>query len=127
MHVTIEISHNKPIYAFSVISHLMNTYIIIKKQYELHLRYAHSMAKLCTHSPMESSYYQSTCIQMAAKRRYTKKLSSVGLSLQDDPYLAQNNARFSGNLANWLKIEFGHIFTCFILRSGVYTQEQLLS
>ena len=72
-----------------------------------------------------SNYFES--LDAKAKERYHEKLSCVGLSIQDDPYLPTNNARFVNDMANWPWIEFGHIFAYFITQPGVYTQEQLLS
>ena len=51
-----------------------------------------------------------------AKERYREKLSCVGLSTQDDPYLPTNDARFVNDMASWPRIEFGHIFAYFITR-----------
>ena len=75
---------------------------------------------------MENSRYFES-LKEKAKERYREKLSCVGLSIQDDPYLPANNARFVNDMATWPRIEFGHIFRYFISRPGVYTQEQLLS
>ena len=72
-----------------------------------------------------SSYFKS--LDAKVKERYREKLSCVGLSIQDDPYLPTNDARFVNDMATWPRIEFGHIFAYFITRPGVYTQEQLLS
>ena len=72
-----------------------------------------------------SSYFKS--LDAKAKERYREKLSCVGLSIQDDPYLPTNNARFVNDMATWSWTEFGHIFAYFITRPGVYTQEHLLS
>ena len=73
----------------------------------------------------ESDYFRS--LEAPAKRRYVEKLSTVGFSLEDDPYLPKNEVRFSDDMTTWPKIEFGNIFTYFISRPGLYTQEQLLS
>ena len=72
-----------------------------------------------------SMYYES--LEAKAKQRYREKLSCVGLSIQDYPYLPINNGRFVNDMATWPRIEFGHIFGYFITRPGVYTQQQLLS
>ena len=74
---------------------------------------------------MTSSYYDS--LPNEAKERYVAKLESVGLSLSDDPYLSQNDSRFSSEMSLWPSIEYGHIFTYYISRPGTYTQEQLIS
>ena len=74
---------------------------------------------------MESAYYSG--LEAPAKRRYSEKLSSVGLSIQDDPFLERNKLKFYDNMASWPRIEYGHIFAYFISKPGVYTQEQLVS
>ena len=74
---------------------------------------------------MTSSYYDS--LPNEAKERYVAKLESVGLSLSDDPYLSQNDSKFSSEMSLWPSIEYGHIFTYYISRPGTYTQEQLIS
>ena len=35
------------------------------------------------------------------KKRYIGKLSCVGLSLKDDPYLPENEAKFVGDMTTW--------------------------
>ena len=47
-----------------------------------------------------SSYFES--LDAKAKERYREKLSCVGLSIQDDPYLPTNDARFVNDMAPWL-------------------------
>ena len=42
-----------------------------------------------------SSYFES--LEAKTKEMYREKLSCVGLSIQDDPYLPKNDARFVGN------------------------------
>ncbi len=54
------------------------------------------------------------------KKRYTKKRCCVGLSLKDDPYLTENEAKFARDMTTWPKIEYGHYI---IKRPGVHTQE----
>ena len=44
-----------------------------------------------------SSYFES--LEAKAKGKYCGKLSSVGLSIQDDPYLPKNDARFVIDMA----------------------------
>ena len=61
-----------------------------------------------------SGYFES--LDAKAKERYREKLSCVGLSIQDDPYLPTNGARFVSDMATWPRIEFGHIFAYFITR-----------
>ena len=43
------------------------------------------------------SYFES--VEAKAKGRYCEKLSCVGLSIQDDPYLPKNDARFVNDMA----------------------------
>ena len=43
-----------------------------------------------------SSYFES--LEAKAKERYYEKLSCVGLSIQDDPYLPKNDARFVNDM-----------------------------
>ena len=89
--------------------------------------YAHLRAEVtwCLWRAMASAYY--SALDASAKRRYEEKLSLVGLSIQDDPYSSEKKHRFTDGLATWPQIEFGHTFTYFVSRPGVYTQEQLLS
>ena len=70
-------------------------------------------------------YYES--LEAKAKQWYREKLSCMGLSIQDDPYLLTNNGRFVSDMTTWPRIEFGDIFGYFITRPGVYIQQQLLS
>ena len=44
-----------------------------------------------------SSYFES--LEAKAKGSYCEKLSCVGLSIQDDPYLPKNDARFVNDMA----------------------------
>ena len=44
-----------------------------------------------------SKYFES--LEVKAKERYREKLSCVGLSIQDDPYLPKNDARFINDMA----------------------------
>ena len=50
-----------------------------------------------------------------------------GLTLSDDPFMKDNDHRFSDDMTLWPRIEYGHIFGYFINRPGTYTQKQLLS
>ena len=43
-----------------------------------------------------SSYFES--LEVKAKERYREKLSCVGLSIQDDPYLPKNDAIFVNDM-----------------------------
>ena len=72
-----------------------------------------------------SEYFRS--LEDDAKLRYVAKLEAVGLTIQDDPFSPENESRFVDDMAIWPRVEYGHIFTYFISRPGVYTQEQLLS
>ena len=56
---------------------------------------------------MESAYYSG--LEAPAKRRYGENLSSVGLSIQDDPFFDGNKFKFYDNMANWPRIDYGHI------------------
>ena len=89
--------------------------------------YAHLRAKggAVYKSIQESDYFRS--LEAPAKWRYVEKLSTVGFFLGDDPYLPKNEVRFSDDMTTWPQIEFNDIFTYFISRPGLYTQEQLLS
>ena len=72
---------------------------------------------------MSNSYIDS--LDWQARKRYREKLEAVGLSLEDEPYSA--NDRFRSDMTLWPRIEYGHIFAYFIVRPGTYTQQQLLS
>ena len=43
-----------------------------------------------------NSYFES--LEAKAKEMYREKLSCVGLSIQDDPYLPKNDARFVNDM-----------------------------
>ena len=73
----------------------------------------------------ESTYVASLDAQ--AKQRYSEKLSCVGLSMADDPYLSSNDDKYVNDMTTWPSIEYGHIFGYFVTRPGVYTQQELLS
>ena len=64
-----------------------------------------------------SSYFES--LDAKAKERYREKPSCVGLSIQDDPYLPTNDARFINDMATWPRIEFGHIFFAYFIGKTV--------
>ena len=49
------------------------------------------------------------------------KLEAVGLSRNDDPYMAGVSDKWCSDMTCWLKIEYGHTF-----KTRMYTQEQLL-
>ena len=44
----------------------------------------------------DSSYFES--LEAKAKERYREKLSCIGLSIQDDPYLPENDERFVNDM-----------------------------
>ena len=48
-------------------------------------------------------------------------MESIGLSIVDDPYLPENNSRFSADLSSFPQIECGHIFGNFVSHPGTYT------
>lgn len=83
------------------------------------------MAACTSRTVQESTYVASLDVQ--AKRRYLEKLSCVGLSMSDDPYLSCNECKYVNDMTTWPRIEYGHIFGYFVRRPGVYTQEELLS
>ena len=64
-----------------------------------------------------------------AKSRYREKLQTVGLTIEDDPYIPENHKNYclTDNMSLWPKVECRHIFAYFVDRPGVYTQQQLLS
>ena len=70
-----------------------------------------------------SSYFRG--LDGHERARYEGKLSKVGISLQDDPYISSD--KFKSDMVGWPNIEYGHIFSYLITRPGVYTLEQLLS
>ncbi len=72
-----------------------------------------------------STYFES--LKDKEKERYAEKLSFVGLSIEDDPYLPESEGKFKADMTTWPTIEYGHIFVYFIRRPGVYSQEQLMS
>ncbi|XP_019861952.1 PREDICTED: uncharacterized protein LOC109590481 [Amphimedon queenslandica] len=74
---------------------------------------------------LRSEYFMS--LSEDARKRYAAKLESVGLVISDDPYLPENNVHFTSEMRNWPNLEFGHIFTYFVTRPGLFTQEQLMS
>ena len=66
------------------------------------------------------------------KSRYREKLRTVGLTIEDDPYIPENHKNYlTDNMSLWPKlwpkVEYGHIFAYFIECPSVYTQQQLLS
>ena len=64
--------------------------------------------------------------QISSKmERYKQKLESMGLKLSNDPFIKENDHRFSDYMSFWPRIEY--IFGYFINHPGTYTQEQLLS
>ena len=71
-----------------------------------------------------SSYFD--MLDARGKARYKEKLETVGLSIDNDPYVLSNADRFHSDMIQWLKIEYGHVFAYSISRPRTYTQEQLL-
>ena len=71
-----------------------------------------------------SEYYKG--LDAIAKARYQDKLKLLGLTEKDDPYDPENSCKFLDNMAQWPRIEYGHIFCYFIDRPGVYTRKQLM-
>ena len=72
-----------------------------------------------------SEYFKS--LSEEARKRYLTKLECVGLGINNDPYLPENDSKFNYNMSNWPSLEFGHIFTYYITRPGTFTQEELMS
>ena len=62
-----------------------------------------------------------------AYRKYMKKLSLLELGEKSDPFVNDNNVRFSDDLSKWPPVEYGHIYGYFIKRPGSYTEEELLA
>ena len=62
-----------------------------------------------------------------ARVRYVKKLQLIGLQDLDNPYREENESRFCDNMTLWPPVEYGHIFSYFVMRPGLYTREQLLA
>ena len=63
------------------------------------------------------------CLDAVAKSRYLDKLGVLGLAATDDPYASGD---FQDAMGLWPPVEFCHIFCYFIMRPGVYTQQELL-
>ena len=61
-----------------------------------------------------------------AKDRYTEKLRLIGLTEDGDPYKLWVDGDMVDNMSLWPPVEYGHIFSYFIDRPGVYTKQQLL-
>ena len=61
------------------------------------------------------------------KARYIAKLQAVGLTLEVDPYSKESGINFETNLSIWPPLEYSHIFGYFVIYSGLYIVEQLLS
>jgi len=53
-------------------------------------------------------------LDVRAKQCYLEKLSCVGLSINDDPYLESNQGRFANDMTTSPVLEYGHIFGYFI-------------
>ena len=61
-----------------------------------------------------------------AKERYVEKLRLVGLGEDDDPYKLWNCGKMVDKMCFWPPVEHGHIYNYFIIRPGVFTQQQLM-
>ena len=72
-----------------------------------------------------SVYFKS--LQGPARVRYLEKLRLIGLGENEDPYSNSNSSKFVEDLTLWPTVEYGHIFGYFVMRPGLYTQEQLLA
>ena len=48
------------------------------------------------------------------------------MTLEDDAYAKENATKFATDMTGWPPVEYGHIFSYFIARYGVYILEQLL-
>ena len=57
-------------------------------------------------------------LDATGKQRYKEKLESAGLSIVDDPYLPENNSRFSADLSSFPQIEYRHIFAWLLRESS---------
>ncbi len=57
-----------------------------------------------------STYFDS--LKDKEKERYAGKLSCVGLSIEDDPYLPESEGKFKADMTTWPTIEYqyGPIF-----------------
>ena len=56
------------------------------------------------------------------KERYTNKVGLVGIQEEHEPYSERSTLRF----ISWPPIEYGHIYCYFVLRPGLYTQQELM-
>ena len=72
-----------------------------------------------------SEYYNT--LSEESKARYSEKQKLAGLGLEEEPYDDRNKNKYKNDMTAWPPLEYGHIFTYFIRRPGLYTQEQLLS
>ena len=72
-----------------------------------------------------SQYFRG--LSETARVRYVEKLQLIGLQDTDDPYSEENKSRFCDNMTLWPPVEYEHIFGYFVMRPGLYTQEQLLA
>ena len=55
-------------------------------------------------------YYSS--LKDEDKGRYEEKLNAIGLRLDKDPYLGEND--YEADMTSWPPVEYGHIFAYFI-------------
>ena len=63
-----------------------------------------------------SSYFES--LEAKTKEMYREKLSCVGLSIQDDPYLPKNDARFVNNMPSGQSSVLWLLKKSFTLKGG---------
>ena len=68
------------------------------------VRKPHKLVKAATIGHWLKSVMHSAGIDAKVKERYREKLSCVGLSIQDDPYLPTNDARFVNDIAPWPRL-----------------------
>ena len=69
-----------------------------------------------------SDYYNS--LKDENKGRYEEKLNTIGLWLDEDPYLGENG--YVADMTSWPPVEYGHIRIClFHCTIGCYTFVQL--
>ena len=71
-----------------------------------------------------SSYFNG--LDPIARGRYEEKLTLLGLSKQEGPYLLWNTDKFVESMSLWPPVEYGHIFCYFVERPGVFTRSELM-
>ena len=72
-----------------------------------------------------SEHYNGLQNTAKTKSRYREKLQTVGLTIEDGPYIPENHKNYLTDMSLWLelwpKVEYGHIFAYFIECPSVYT------